>query len=131
MKPIIISIVLLLALIGGVVILFSVDGGSQEQSSADVNNVSMVDGKQIVKIGAKGGYSPRVTAARANIPTLLKIQTMGTFDCSSALVIPSLGYRNNLPSSGETFVELGSQQPGSIIQGLCAMGMYSFKIEFN
>lgn len=95
------------------------------------NNVSIVDGKQIIEIDAKGGYNPRKTAAKADIPTVLKIKTSGTFDCSSALVIPSLGYRKNLPPSGEILVDIPLQKAGSAIQGMCAMGMYNFTLDFN
>ncbi len=63
------------------------------------DNVSVVEGGQIVAITARGGYSPRISNAQANIPTVLKMVTNGTFDCSSSLVIPSLNYRTNLPPS--------------------------------
>lgn len=127
MKATIISIILVIILIGGSVLLSRGDGGS----SSSVNNVSVVDGKQIIEINAKGGYSPRTTSAQANIPTVIKMETSGSFDCSSAVVIPSLGYRNNLPPSGETLIDIPAQKPGTKLQGLCAMGMYNFSIEFN
>lgn len=124
-KAIYISIIFVLILIWGAIFL----GGKNNQESK--NNVSIVDGKQIIEIGAKGGYSPRTTNAQANIPTVIKMKTNGSFDCSSALVIPSLNYRNNLPLSGETSIEVPAQKPGAKLQGLCAMGMYSFTIDFN
>ncbi len=96
-----------------------------------VNNVSIVNGKQIITINAKGGYSPRVTTAKADIPTVIKVATNGTFDCSSALAIPSIGYRENLSPSGATEIEVPSQKVGTTMQGLCAMGMYNFAIHFN
>lgn len=122
-----ISIIFVLVLIWGAIFL----SGSNKNSDGNINNVSIVDGKQIIEIGAKGGYSPRTTNAQANIPTVIKMKTNGSFDCSSALVIPSLNYRNNLPLSGETLIEVPAQKPGSKLQGLCAMGMYSFTIDFN
>jgi len=99
--------------------------------SNDINNVNIVDGKQVIEINAKGGYSPRITTAKAGIPTVIKMKTNGSFDCSSALVIPSLDYRNNLPLSGETLIDVPAQKAGTKLQGLCAMGMYNFLIEFN
>ncbi|MDO8655145.1 MAG: hypothetical protein Q7R48_01825 [bacterium] len=126
MKLILISIVLVIALIGGATLL-----SRGEVGVASENNVSIVDGKQIIEIDAKGGYAPRNTAAQANIPTVIKLKTRGTFDCSSALVIPSIGYRANLPPSGETLIELPPQKEGSTMQGLCAMGMYNFVISFR
>ena len=95
------------------------------------NNVSVVDGKQIITINAKGGYSPRTTNAKADMPTVIKMETNGSFDCSSALSIPSLGYRNNLPPSGETLIDVLPQKAGTKLQGICAMGMYNFTINFN
>ena len=91
----------------------------------------MVDGKQIIMISAKGGYSPKVTTAKADMPTVIKMDTQGTFDCSSALTIPSIGYRNNLPPSGETAIDVSPQKAGTTVRGLCAMGMYNFSINFN
>ncbi len=100
-------------------------------TSEAVNNVSMADGKQIIKIQAKGGYSPKVTTAKADTPTTIEVSTQSTFDCSSALVIPSLNYRKNLPPSGTTDIEVPAQKAGTKLQGLCAMGMYSFVVNFN
>lgn len=95
------------------------------------NNIVTTEGKQIVEITAKGGYSPRATTAKADTPTVLKVKTNGTFDCSSALVIQSLGYRKNLPPSGETLIEVPPQKAGSILRGVCAMGMYNFEVSFS
>ncbi|OGB75240.1 hypothetical protein A2810_01445 [candidate division Kazan bacterium RIFCSPHIGHO2_01_FULL_49_10] len=130
MKAIIITISLVVILIGGTVILARILPKTQP-TAAERNNVTMVDGKQIITITARGGYSPRGTVAKANTPTIIKIVTKGTFDCSSALVIPSIGYQTNLPISGETLVEVYPQPAGTVLQGLCAMGMYNFVIQFN
>ena len=96
-----------------------------------LNNVSMVDGKQIITINAKGGYSPKITTAQAGIPTVIVMTTKGTFDCASALTIASVGYRGNLPPSGVTRIDIPPQEAGAKLQGLCAMGMYNFAINFN
>ncbi|MDP2664935.1 MAG: hypothetical protein Q8O97_03235 [bacterium] len=128
MKLILISIVLVIALVGGAILL---SRGGVGSGVASESNVSVVDGKQVIEIDAKGGYVPRNTVAQANIPTVIKLKTRGTFDCSSALVIPSIGYRANLPPSGETLIELPPQKEGSTMQGLCAMGMYNFVISFR
>jgi len=89
-----------LSLIAGAVIIAGslvIASGNFSGNNAGVT-ASIVDGVQIVEIDAKGGYSPRITDAKAGIPTVLKVKTAGTFDCSSAIAIPSLGYRENLPS---------------------------------
>ncbi|MST04283.1 MAG: hypothetical protein EXS49_01825 [Candidatus Pacebacteria bacterium] len=99
--------------------------------SENINNVSEINGEQIITINAKGGYFPRTTIAKAEIATILKITTKGTFDCSSAINIPSLNYRANLPASGETIINISPQKTGTTITGLCAMGMYNFSVNFN
>lgn len=122
-------IILISALLLSAIIIFSL--GSPEQSSPSVNNVSIVDGKQIITIKAKGGYAPRITSAKAGLATVIKMDTAGTFDCSSAVVIPSLAYRKNLAPSAETLIDVPPQKSGAKLQGLCAMGMYSFTINFD
>lgn len=104
---------------------------NENSKLANGRNVSVVDGKQIIKIIAKGGYNPAVSNARADMPTVLRVETGGTFDCSSALVIPAIGYRANLSPSGVTDVELPPQKKDTTLRGLCAMGMYNFSINFN
>lgn len=121
-------------IIGGafvVVALILSRGGATPTDSPPVNNVTIEDGKQIVTIRAKGGYSPKVSEAKADMPTTLRIETRGTFDCSSVLALPSLDYQENLPPSGITEVELPPQKSGSTFEGLCGMGMYQFEIAFK
>ncbi|OHA03890.1 MAG: hypothetical protein A3J10_02680 [Candidatus Sungbacteria bacterium RIFCSPLOWO2_02_FULL_54_10] len=130
MKATAISILFATVLIGGAIML-SGGNGSNDTASQNADNVSVVDGKQIITINAKGSYSPRVTTAKAGVPTVIKVATNGTFDCTSALTIPSLGYRNNLPPSGETLIDIPPQKAGTTMRGLCAMGMYNFAVDFN
>ena len=122
-------IILVFSLFVSAIIIFSLS--SENNSAPSVNNVSIVDGKQIIIIKAKGGYYPKVTNAKAGIATVIKMDTIGTFDCSSAVVIPSLSYRKNLAPSAETLIDVLPQKPGAKLQGLCAMGMYSFTINFD
>ena len=129
MKPTIIAISIGSALVLGALILSQ--GNNPGIDSPRVNNVTTEDGKQIVTISAKGGYSPRVTEAKADMPTLLRVETQGTFDCSSVLSLPSMKYQKNLPPSGVTEVELPPQKAGSTFEGLCGMGMYRFEIAFK
>jgi|SRR3989338_2356614 len=128
MKATIISILISVVLIGGALWFMNSRGQNGE---GQANNTSIVDGKQIIKINAKGGYRPRLTYAKAEMPTTLKVRTQGTFDCSSALVIPSLNYRRNLQPSGETEIEIPPQKAGTVMKGLCSMGMYNFQIRFD
>lgn len=117
--------------LGAIEMIPSIRGGnSNSYDQGLVNNVSIADGKQIIEITAKGGYSPRVTTAKAEMPTTLKVNTNGTFDCSGALAIPSIGYRKNLQPSGTVDIDVPEQKVGTKLRGVCAMGMYSFTINF-
>lgn len=128
MNKVLFSSIAAIAIIGGSI---AISNSLSKSEAGSASNVSVVDGKQYIDITAKGGYSPRNTFAQANVPTILKIDTNGTFDCSAAVKIPSLNYYTILPPSGTSEVEIPPQQPGSKIQGLCVMGMYNFSITFN
>ena len=80
-----VSIIIILAIVVAIGIIFT--GGSDTTSA---QNVEIRDGVQYVKINTGGGYFPRMSVAEAGIPTKLIMETEGTFDCSSALVIKSL-----------------------------------------
>ena len=121
MKATIISIIVAVVLIGGAFMLTRSGGDSGQV--ANVNNVSVVDGKQIIEITARGGYQPRKSIAKAGIPTVIRFNTKGTFDCSSSVRIPSLGISKSLPQTGSTDIDIGEGKLGTL-QGTCGMGMY-------
>lgn len=126
-----ISIIISIVFVIGIIIVFS----KPSQDSVSVvdaeptQNVEIRDGIQYVTIDARGGYSPRMSTAEANIPTKLVVRTNGTYDCSVALVIRSIGYREMLPPTGEEIIDLGVPKSGAL-QGLCSMGMYNFTVNF-
>lgn len=91
----------------------------------------MQDGVQVIDLAAKGGYSPRFIQAKAGVPTELRVTTEGTFDCSSSLVIPTLGYQKILEPTGVETIQISSDEASGTMQGTCGMGMYSFKIAFE
>lgn len=93
-------------------------------------NIEMRDGIQYITINARGGYSPKVSSAQADIPTKLIVKTNGTYDCSASLVIRSIGYQKILPQTGEEIIDLGTSKTGTL-RGLCSMGMYNFVINFK
>ena len=128
MKSTGISIVIASAFIGGAILYTGVR--SSGAADAPANNVSVVDGKQIVEVSVKGGYRPQKSAAKAGMPTVLRFATNSTYDCSGAVRIPSMGYSTFLPATGKTDVELGTPQAG-VLRGMCAMGMYTFEIAFQ
>lgn len=130
MRTIILSIGIAIILIG-ITIFLTNKKVDPENLLAVMNNVRVVDGTQIIEISAKGGYAPHVTEAKAGIPTILRVSTNGTFDCSSSLVIPAIDYRSNLPISGTTDIPVPPQAVGAELNGTCGMGMYNFSIRFN
>ena len=130
MKTIAISILVAAVLIGGAIMLAGGKNNSNSTNSQTANNVSVIDGKQVITINAKGGYAPKITTAKADTPTIIKVETNGTFDCSSTLIIPNLGYRTNLAPSEVTNIEVPPQKANTKLRGLCAMGMYSFVVNF-
>jgi len=128
MKFITISIIVVVILIGGAFLLSS--SKSTNNTNIPANNVSIVDGVQIVELKAKGGYKPEVSVAKAGIPTILRFDTSGTFDCSASVRIPSMNISKLLPNTGSTDIDLGIQKVGTF-DGTCGMGMYPFQIEFQ
>ena len=128
MKSTVIAIIVSVALIGGA--LFLVKGNKNTDQATNLSNVSIIDGKQIINITAKGGYLPRVSIAKAGIPTIIRFDTKGTFDCSSAVRISSLNISEILPNSGTTDIEIKNPEVG-IMQGSCGMGMYPFEVDFQ
>lgn len=124
---VVLSLISVVSMVG---IIFVLSGGRSGDESALIDNVSIVDGKQIIEIRAKGGYLPRKTIAKAGLPTVLRFETTGTFDCSSAMRIPSLGISKNLPALGATNIDIASPTEG-LLQGTCIMGMYQFEIDFR
>lgn len=128
MKATVLSIIIAIILIGGAIVLANNSRGTD--STANANNVSIVDGKQIIEITARGGYKPRNSVAKAGIPTIIRFETSGTFDCSSSVRIPSLNIFKSLPQSGSTDIDVGTQSVGKLV-GSCGMGMYPFEVEFQ
>lgn len=123
-------IIFVVSLIGGTVWLGTQSGQELAVEKGD-SNVAVENGVQVIDLTAKGGYTPRSTTASADTPTILRVATNGTFDCSSALTIPSLNYAQNLPPSGTTDITIPPQPAGTKLKGMCSMGMYRFEIAFN
>lgn len=128
MKTTIASIIVSILIIGGA--LLYANKSSSTTTNTPVDNVSVVDGKQIIEINVKGGYQPRKNVATAGIPTIIRFDTNGTYDCSIAVRIPSLNIAKNIPPVGSTDIDVGTPKVG-ILRGMCAMGMYSFEVEFK
>jgi len=129
-KSIFVSVAISGLLIGGA-FWFVSSGSDAGEGGGGVPAVFIVDGRQIIDISAKGGYSPRKVMAKAGIPTVLRVNTKGTFDCSASLVIPRLSYQKFLQPSGIEEIAITAEQAQGTLQGLCTMGMYNFQIKFQ
>ncbi len=105
--------------------------GKSNTNPISAQNVEIKNGVQYITIDAKGGYFPNVSMAKAGIPTKLIMKTSGTYDCSAALVIRSIGFQKILQQNGETEIDIGMPKAGEPLQGVCGMGMYSFNINFE
>lgn len=130
MKNTITLILIIFVLVGGAFIFAKGSPKAENENIISANNVTIENGVQIVEIKAKGGYIPRTSVAKAGLPTILRFNTNGTFDCSSAVRIPSYNISQNLPISGLTDIELPASNIGTL-KGSCGMGMYPFEIVFR
>lgn len=124
-------IIITLALVIGIGIVFLGSSKNATETGGPTQNVEIRDGTQYITVNAKGGYSPKVSAAKAGIPTKLIVKTNGTYDCSASLVIRSVGFQKILAQTGEETIDLGTPKVGQPLRGLCSMGMYNFSINFN
>jgi|SRR3989344_301289 len=124
--PIVASVLLAAVIIGGAVAF----GGKPDGATQAAGNVSMEGGKQVIEINVKGGYAPKLTTAKAGVPTVLRLKTDGTYDCSSGVSVPALGFKKALEATGVTDVDVSPQLARGTIEGVCSMGMYSFSVQF-
>jgi plastocyanin domain-containing protein len=120
-------------IISGILILGAfvlASGGKSDETSTDA--LAFMEGDtQVIEIIARGGYTPQVTKAKAGVPTIIRMKTENTYDCSSALVIPSLGYQKNLKPSAVEEIEVPLEKTQGILKGMCSMAMYHFQIVFE
>lgn len=124
-------IIITIVLVIGIGIVFIGGSKNNTDTGGSAQNVEIIDGIQYVTINARGGYSPKVSKAKAGIPTKLILKTDGTYDCSASLLIRSLGYQKILSQTGVETIDIGIPKVGAPLQGVCGMGMYNFLINFN
>ncbi len=122
---------IVLAIIGGVIWYAALTIPKGKTGETVDQAVEMVNGQQIINVLAKGGYYPRsITATRA-IPTILRISTNSTYDCSASFTIPQIGYRTFLQPTGVEEIQISADQARGTLRGVCSMGMYNFEIRFQ
>jgi sulfite exporter TauE/SafE len=92
-------------------------------ATADTTTTTVTDGHQeIVVTASDRGYSPRVSAITAGIPTTLILRSDGATGCVRAFVIGDT--ETVLPESGDTRIDLGTPTAGTL-RYACGMGMYT------
>lgn len=128
-KPTLVAFALAAVLIGWA--FWAVSEKTELNTATVAPTAVVVDGTQIIDITAKGGYSPREVVAKAGIPTVLRVATKNTFDCSASIVIPKLSYQKFLEPTAVTEINIPAEQAQGTLKGLCSMGMYNFQIKFQ
>ncbi len=119
------------AAVGLLVLFFALRNDGSSTVATDNGSVSTENGTQVIDLAAKGGYTPSFVEAKAGVPTELRVATNGTYDCSSSLIIPSLGYQAMLKPTGTETIALTAAQAQGTLEGTCGMGMYRFEIAFK
>lgn len=109
------------------------DGSGKERSprTAEAGTATIENGVQYVDITARGGYSPKVVNAKAGVPTVIRMTTENSYDCSTSLVISALGYQKNLKPSGVEEIAVPQDKAQGVLKGTCSMAMYRFEIRFE
>jgi plastocyanin domain-containing protein len=120
-------------LIGGAVLLSGRAGTTANipTASAGAGAALMEGSTQYIDIVAQGGFSPSVTIAKAGVPTVIRMHTENTYDCSSTVVIPDLGYEGRLKPTGVEEIPVPADKAQGTLRGVCSMGMYHFSVEFR
>ena len=111
--------------------LSSANGESDEPAPVAVSELPSPDANGVQRVVLEvrdGGYSPSLLRVRAGIPTELTVRTDAVFGCTRAFVMPSTGYQEYLPETGDAVIDLGTLEPGQL-RFTCGMGMYSGSIE--
>lgn len=92
-------------------------------ATADTTTTTVTAGHQEVVITATdSGYSPRVAAITAGLPTTLIVRSDDATGCVRSFVIHDT--QTVLPQSGDTRIDLGTPTAGSL-RYACGMGMFT------
>ncbi|BDQ05108.1 MAG: hypothetical protein KatS3mg084_0626 [Candidatus Dojkabacteria bacterium] len=125
-----ISGALILFLLIGIFILLFPKSETREIVVVDSSVVQIENGVQIINMKAKNGFTPSDIVAYANMPTILRVQTSNTIDCSNTVRIPKLGISQPLTFNGTTDINIPPAEKGQELVGTCGMAHYVFKIRF-
>jgi sulfite exporter TauE/SafE len=100
-----------------------------KQAPADASTVELApNGAQTAVITVSSGYySPSNVLLKAGVPTKLIFRSEGARGCERALVISAFDFQQVLPENGDTVVDAGVLEPGTIDYS-CSMGMVSGRL---
>jgi plastocyanin domain-containing protein len=124
--------ILCVSLVVGTIVIFSKSSSNAAETKGVISSeyVQLSSSNQIVSVTAKNGFSPSKVNAKADTPTILKVKTDRTYDCSNVINIPSLGISRSLPVSGITEIEIPPQSAGQTINATCSLGQYFLQVQF-
>lgn len=109
-------------------------GGSDsvDEETTRADNPVRIDasGKQIVTLTVTDFYIPTQFTAKAGVPTTLVLRGKDSGGCARAFTIPELGLQEIVKRDGDTKVDLGTREPGTL-RFSCAMGMQTGTIDFK
>lgn len=111
--------VLGLLLIGGVAWFFF---GEREKTTAQV-----VEGKQVLRVAVKGGYSPDTLVVKWGRPVRIEFDRQETSGCSDTVVFGDFGISRPLPAFKTTSVEFTPEKAGEF-SFTCGMNMMRGKL---
>ncbi len=86
--------------------------------------------KQTVVLTVTDFYEPTAFTAKAGVPTTLVLRGKDSGGCARAFTIPELGVQEIVKRDGDTRVDLGTREPGTL-RFSCAMGMQTGQITFQ
>ncbi len=105
--------------------------GAGEQSAGDSVYGDPAGDNIVTVVVENTGYKPSLVQAKAGEPVKLRLVTKNVFSCSRAFVIPALNVQMNLLPTGEAWVDIPAQKPGTQMPFACSMGMYTGTIVFR
>ncbi len=80
---------------------------------------------------SNSGYSPNLIKAPTGKAVSLTVVTSGTTGCTRGFVIPSIGFQQNLPATGQVTISIPASAAKGNLRYTCSMGMYSGYFEFS
>ena len=104
---------------------------TQVPATTTEDSTPMPASDTLVLNATNDGYTPRRLYAKSGMPVKLSVITNHTSSCALAFVIPALNFQKLLPYTGNVSIDIPAQNPGTVMQFTCSMGMYTGEIIFD